>query len=68
MYIQWYWAGMNDYQIRYTKLPMKISWKLNTNCSMNDPVQKQKAKYRYERLIPACKSYKCGASVSVVGS
>ena len=35
---------------------------------MNDLMQKQKAKYTKDCMIPACKSYKCEASVSVVGS
>ena len=35
---------------------------------MNDPMQKQKAKYTKDCMVSACKSYKCGASVSVVGS
>ena len=33
---------------------------------MNDPMQKQKAKYTKDCMIPTCESYK--ASVLVVGS
>ena len=35
---------------------------------MNDPMQKQKAKYTKDCMIPTCKSYKYEASVLVVGS